>query len=77
MRREERSIGDRGIGSLMHIMVTIGEKSNRMRVNDSGLSLGGLGVDVEGVDFDHVSNLAFRFLLRVWVHYFHSRTSRF
>ena len=24
------------IGSLMHIMVTIGEKSNRMRVNDSG-----------------------------------------
>ena len=36
MRREERSIGDRGIGSLMHIMVTIGEKSNRMRVNDSG-----------------------------------------
>ena len=24
------------IGSLMHTMVTIGEKSNRMRVNDSG-----------------------------------------
>ena len=24
------------IGSLMHTMVAIGEKSNRMRVNDSG-----------------------------------------
>ena len=76
MRREVWSIGDRGIGSLMHTMVAIVEKSNRMRVNDSGLSLGGLGVVVEGVDFDHVGDVAFRFLLRVWVHYFHSRTSR-
>ena len=36
MRREVWSIGDRGIGSLMHTMVAIVEKSNRMRVNDSG-----------------------------------------
>ena len=41
LRREARSIGDRGIGSLMHIMAAIVEKSNRMRVNDSGFVKGG------------------------------------
>ena len=63
-------------GSLMHTMVAIVEKSNRMRVNDFGLSLGGFGDAIDGVDFDHIGNFAFGFLLRVWVHYFHSRTSR-
>ena len=71
MRREERSIGDRGIGSLMHIMAAIVEKSNRMRVNDFGFVKGGY----EGSRADTL--IMSSYLHLDWLlEYFYSRTSR-